>query len=85
MHTYHDSVFGGHSDFLRTYKRIAGELYWEGMKKDIKKYCEGCLICQRNKTLTLSPVGLLMPLKISKVIWSDISMDFIKGLPKSAR
>lgn len=23
LHTYHDSVFGGHSKFLRTYKRLA--------------------------------------------------------------
>lgn len=25
--TYHDSVFGGHSDYLRTYKRLTSELY----------------------------------------------------------
>ncbi|TYK23171.1 Ty3/gypsy retrotransposon protein [Cucumis melo var. makuwa] len=83
MHTYHDSVFGGHSGFLRTYKRIAGELYWNGMKSDIKKYCEECMICQRNKTSALSPTGLLLPLEIPDAIWSDISMDFIEGLPKS--
>ncbi|TYK14463.1 Ty3/gypsy retrotransposon protein [Cucumis melo var. makuwa] len=38
LHTYHDSIFGGHSGFLRTYKRLAGELYWEGMKQDVKRY-----------------------------------------------
>ena len=32
LHTYHDSVFGGHSGYLRTYKRLIGELYWEGMR-----------------------------------------------------
>lgn len=25
---YHDSVLGGHSGFLRTYRRLTGELYW---------------------------------------------------------
>ncbi|KAA0055700.1 Ty3/gypsy retrotransposon protein [Cucumis melo var. makuwa] len=83
LHTYHDSVFGGHSGFLRTYKRLTGEIYWKGMKKDIMRYCEECAICQRNKSSALSPAGLLMPLEIPDAIWSDISMDFIEGLPKS--
>ncbi|KAA0041991.1 Transposon Ty3-G Gag-Pol polyprotein [Cucumis melo var. makuwa] len=84
LHSYHDSVVGGHSGFLRTYKRIAGELYWQGMKAVIKKYCVECLICQRNKTLCLSPAGLLLPLAIPTQVWSDISMDFVEGLPKAA-
>ena len=81
LHTYHDSIFGGHSGFLRTYKRLAGELYWEGMKQDVKRYCEQCLICQKNKSLALSPAGLLLPLEVPNSVWSDISMDFIEGLP----
>ncbi|KAA0067036.1 transposon Tf2-1 polyprotein isoform X1 [Cucumis melo var. makuwa] len=55
MHTYHASVFGRHSGFLRTYKRVTSELYWKGMMKDIKKYCDECVICQRNKSSALSP------------------------------
>ncbi|TYK02431.1 transposon Tf2-1 polyprotein isoform X1 [Cucumis melo var. makuwa] len=86
LHTYHDSIFNirRHSGYLRTYKRLTGEVYWEGMKKDVKKYCEECSICQRNKTLALSLVGLLMPLEIPDAFWNDISMDFIEGLPKVA-
>lgn len=84
LHTYHDSVLGGHSGFLRTYKRMMGELYWEGMKEDVKKYCKECIVCQKNKTLALSPARLLMPLEIPNSVWSDISMDFIEGLPRSS-
>ena len=83
MHVYHDSVMGGHSGFLRTYKRLTGELFWVGMKSEVQKYCEECATCQRNKTLALSPAGLLTPLEIPNRIWEDISMDFIEGLPKS--
>lgn len=52
------------------------------MKGDIKRYVEECMVCQRNKFLALSSAGLLMPLEIPDVIWSDISMDFIEALPK---
>ncbi|KAL0536465.1 hypothetical protein IC582_025414 [Cucumis melo] len=83
LNTFHDSVVGGHSGFLRTYKRLASELYWEGMKSDVKKHCESCITCQRNKSLALSPAGLLMPLEIPHQIWSAISMDFNDGLPKA--
>ncbi|TYK08533.1 transposon Tf2-1 polyprotein isoform X1 [Cucumis melo var. makuwa] len=83
LHTYHDSVFRGHSGFLRTYKRSTGQLYWEGMKSDIQKYCEECVVCQRNKSLALTPAGLLLPLEIPNKVWNDISMDFIEGLPKA--
>ncbi|KAA0039461.1 Ty3/gypsy retrotransposon protein [Cucumis melo var. makuwa] len=49
-----------------------------------EKHCEECLTCQRNKTLALSPAGLLVLLEIPQAIWSDISMDFVEGLPKSS-
>ncbi|KAA0043665.1 Transposon Ty3-G Gag-Pol polyprotein [Cucumis melo var. makuwa] len=84
LDTFHNSVIGGHSGFLRTYKRVAGELYWDGMNADIKKHCEECLTCQRSKSLALSLAGLLVLLEIPQSIWSDISMDFVEGLSKSS-
>lgn len=38
----------GHSGFFRTYKMIAGMLYWEGMMGDVKNYVAACDTCQRN-------------------------------------
>ncbi|KAA0057099.1 peroxidase 64 [Cucumis melo var. makuwa] len=52
------------------------------MKADVK-YCEECVVCQRNKALALSPTGLLMPLEIPNAVWTDISMGFIDGLSKA--
>ncbi|KAL4013607.1 hypothetical protein IC575_025779 [Cucumis melo] len=83
LSTYHDSVVGGHSGFLRTYKRLASELYWPSMKTDVKKYCEECIVCQRNKTMALSPAGLLTPLEVPLQVWNDISMDFIDAFPEA--
>lgn len=42
-----------------------------------------CDICQRNKADLAAYPGLLQPLPIPEVVWSQISMDFINGLPKS--
>ncbi|KAA0058232.1 Ty3/gypsy retrotransposon protein [Cucumis melo var. makuwa] len=58
-----------------------GMLMFKNRLADIKKHCEERLTCQRSKSLTLSPAGL--PLEIPQSIWSDISMDFVEGLPKS--
>ncbi|WVZ17815.1 hypothetical protein V8G54_010797 [Vigna mungo] len=73
---------GGHSGFLRTYKRITGNLYWTCMKKMIQEFVKPCDVCQRQK-YEVTPARLLQPLPIPDRIWEDISLDFITGLPKS--
>nr|KYP38490.1 Retrotransposable element Tf2 [Cajanus cajan] len=80
---FHSTPQGGHSGFLRTYRRVAANLYWQGMKTDIMKYVQSCDICQRQKYTTAVPGGLLQPLVIPERIWEDISLDFITGLPRS--
>ncbi|XP_072094071.1 uncharacterized protein [Arachis hypogaea] len=38
LQQFHDSKIGGHSGFFRTYKRISGVLFWDGMKGTIMEY-----------------------------------------------
>ncbi|XP_019435934.1 PREDICTED: uncharacterized protein LOC109342399 [Lupinus angustifolius] len=80
---FYSSLVGGHSGFLRTYKCIAGNLYWVGMKKMVQDFVKKCDVCQRQKYVATSPAGLLQPLPIPDRIREDISLDFITGLPKS--
>ena len=83
LHECHDSSTGGHSDVLKTLKRVSASLYLQGMKKFIQAYVAAYSVCQHNKHSTLSPVGLLQPLPVLHQIWEDLSLDFIEGLPES--
>ena len=83
LQEFHSTPIGGQSGFLRTYKRIVADLYWKGMKQDVKKFVDECQVCQQSKTQTLSAAGLLQPLPIPSWVWEDITMDFVEGLPKS--
>ena len=47
----------------------------------MKRYVEGCDVCQRNKNRTQAPAGKLMPNSIPEKPWSHISADFITKLP----
>ncbi|GJY92704.1 putative mitochondrial protein [Tanacetum coccineum] len=83
FHEFHNSVVGGHSGALKTQRRMAKEVYWVGMKKDVEKLVAECDICQRQKYSTMAPNGLLQPLNLPTRVWAEITMDFIDGLPKS--
>jgi transposase InsO family protein len=80
---FHETPIGGYSGYLRTYKRIAENLYWVGMQKTIRDFVRACDVCQRQKYAATTPGGLLQPLPIPNAIWEDISLDFITGFPKS--
>jgi len=48
----------------------------------VKKHVRECDICQKLKYETCHVDGLLQPLPIPEKPWLNVSMDFVKGLPK---
>jgi len=52
------------------------------MKHDVFTFVVECDVYQCNKGENFKAFGTLQPLSIPLAIWSDISMDFIVGLPK---
>lgn len=82
LQDYHCSPVGGHSRVLKTYQRLISDLFWVGMKQDVVDYVSRCAICQQNKNLNLSPAGLLQPIPLPELVWDEVTMDFIEGLPK---
>ena len=83
LHEMHDTKVGCHSGVLRTFKKLNQQFYWPGMYKAVHTYVQECEICQKTKTETLAPAGLLQPLPIPCQVWDDITLDFIEGLPIS--
>jgi hypothetical protein len=47
----------------------------------VQEYVCACAVCQCNKTEHLDPNGLLQPLDVPTLVWSDVAMDFIEGFP----
>lgn len=84
LREFHDTPIGGHAGVQRTYRCMASELYWKGLREDVKRFVAQCVICQQVKYITAPPAGLLQPLPIPHQIWEDISMDFVVGLPPSS-
>ncbi|KAL4309020.1 hypothetical protein GQ457_01G019900 [Hibiscus cannabinus] len=52
------------------------------MLRDVERYCERCVTCRKAKS-KVSPHGMYLPLPIPDSPWTDISMDFVLGLPRT--
>ncbi|GKA40938.1 retrotransposable element Tf2 [Tanacetum coccineum] len=80
---YHAGAVGGHFGTNVTAHKVGTLFYWKGLHKAVKKVIRECDMCQRQMADLAAYPGLLQPLPIPEKIWSEISMDFISGLPKS--
>ncbi|WVZ96210.1 LOW QUALITY PROTEIN: hypothetical protein U9M48_041877, partial [Paspalum notatum var. saurae] len=80
---FHSTPIGGHSGINTTYYKVKNLFAWKGMKTQVEEFIKQCSVCQQAKHSLHHSFGLLQPLPIPSAAWHDISMDFIKGLPKS--
>ena len=82
----HDDPWqGGHFGRKRTRKVIQRFYYWPHLARDVRQYISTCDICQRMKSPRHKPYGLLVPIPKPEGPWTDISLDFVTGLPPSVR
>ena len=80
---FHSSSLAGHVGYGKSIHRARKDIFWPGMKVDVKRFIKECDTCQRVKVENLSPASLLQPLPIPGWPWLNISMDFTEGLPLS--
>ena len=81
----HDSASAGHTGVASTFDRLSNRVYWGGMREDIRAYVTSCDSCQRNKVEQRRPAGLLRPPPIPGEPGYALNMDFVTGLPRTAR
>jgi hypothetical protein len=81
----HLSKFSIHPRSTKMYQDLKENFWWSNMKVDIAKCVSECDTCHRMKASHLKSVGVLQPLSIPTWKWDDISIDFIVGLPLTAR
>lgn len=58
---------------------------WKGMRAHVKQFVQECVVCKRAKPERARYPGLLEPLPVPKQFWQMLTMDFVKGLPRSGR
>ena len=81
----HASAYAGHTGMSKTKELVSRHFWWPGLRADVEAHVQRCHSCQVNKASTSAPAGLLQPLEVPTEPWSDVSMDWITDLPRTAR
>ncbi|GAU10407.1 hypothetical protein TSUD_417730 [Trifolium subterraneum] len=81
----HKSGLSIHPGLVKMYQDLKKLFWWPRMHKEIAEYVYACLVCQKSKIEHQKPSGLLQPLFIPEWKWDSIAMDFVGGLPKTAK
>lgn len=74
----------GHVGRDRTLQLVSSLYFWPTFHRDVERFVERCRIFQQAKGRA-SNAGLYMPLPIPTQPWTDVSMDFVLGLPRTQR
>jgi hypothetical protein len=81
----HLSRYSIHPGSTKMYQDLKQHYWWTKMKIEIARYVARCDTCRRVKAVDMKTAGPLQSLPIPTWKWEDISMDFIVGLPKTAK
>jgi hypothetical protein len=81
----HLSRYSIHPGSTMMYHDLKQHYWWTKMKIEIARYVARCDTCRRVKAIHMKTAGPLQSLTIPTWKWEDISMDFIVGLPRTAK
>ncbi|XP_058762909.1 uncharacterized protein LOC131636300 [Vicia villosa] len=81
----HWSKLSIHPGATKMYQDLKKLFWWSGMKRNIAQFVYACLTCQKSKVEHQKPSGLMQPLEIPEWKWDSITIDFVTGVPHTAR
>jgi hypothetical protein len=68
----------------KTFQLVVEQFYWPSMRREVDKLVKSCRVCQVSKG-SATNAGLYLPLPIPKQPWTNVSMDFVLGLPRTQK
>src|SRR5271167_4436614 len=80
---HHDEPIAGHPGIQKTIDLISRSYFWQNLSSDVKKYVQGCIVCQQIKSNTQPRRNPLHPHSSPSAPWEEISVDLIGPLPES--
>ncbi|KAK3249211.1 hypothetical protein CYMTET_41350 [Cymbomonas tetramitiformis] len=81
----HASVSSGHAGRDKTLERVLRRFWWKRATEDVGRWVASCNTCQSVRPRNCYPDGLLNPHTIPTRLWQVVSVDFVTGLPVTAR
>jgi len=82
---HHDVPAAGYRGRWKTVKLVIRDYWWPEVIRDIRRYVEGCDLCQRMKNRTEEVAGKLKLSEVSEKLCTHLMVDFIMKLPIVAR
>ncbi|GFU55244.1 retrovirus-related Pol polyprotein from transposon opus [Trichonephila clavipes] len=73
----HTSVFSTHMGPKKTIERIKYSFFWEGLRADVKKFCESCKECQLTRSVRIKDRSPITPVARSELPFQVVNMDLI--------
>ncbi|GFW74304.1 retrovirus-related Pol polyprotein from transposon opus [Trichonephila clavipes] len=73
----HIFVFSSHMGPKKTLERIKYSFFWEGLRANVKKFCESCKECQLTRSVRIKDRSPITPVARPELPFQVVNMDLI--------